>query len=317
MSKFVVSRRSTGWGDCIISLISAWHYARRTGRTLVIDWRSSCYLGDPSRSAFPAYFEPVRSIGGVPVVADDTVGTLNYPTPVQVSFGHDALRGLNRWLAERNLAPSAQHVTTAYHLSHAEERALVERGEDVAAPTVVLQCSLSEGLPALTSCQAFLAEIRPRREIRREIKRFVRARFTGPPVIAVHVRYGSRAILDAHNKYWLDDDRALTTIYDGIRRASAALDGPSRVFVCTDKRRILEAIRSEIPEVITRAKYLQPEGPSELHAWDNPTGIRETVGRDALIEMFLLARADALVCYPPNSFFSFYARTCADGPRYK
>lgn len=155
MSKFVVSRRSTGWGDCIISLISAWHYARRTGRTLVIDWRSSCYLGDPSRSAFPAYFEPVRSIGGVPVVADDMVGTLNYPTPVQVSFGHDALRGLNRWLAERNLAPSAQHVTTAYHLSHAEERALVERGEDVAAPTVVLQCSLSEGLPALTSCQAF------------------------------------------------------------------------------------------------------------------------------------------------------------------
>ena len=67
--------------------------------------------------------------------------------------------------------------------------------------------------------------------------------------------------------------------------------------------------------MITRAKYFQPEGPSELHAWDNPTGIRETVGRDALIEMFLLARADALVCYPPNSFFSFYARTCADGPK--
>lgn len=314
VTKFVVSRRSTGWGDCIVSLISAWHYARRTGRTLVIDWRRSCYLGNPRRNAFPAYFEPVTSIAGVPVIGDDTVGSLAYPKPVHVSFGHRALGGLKRWLAAGGLAPSADHFTTAYELSHAEERALLERAEDVAAPTVVLQCSLVEGLPDVASCQAFLAELRPRRDIQEDIKHFVRTRFTGRPVVAVHIRYGSRAILDAHTNYWLDDDRALATIRDGINRASAALGAASRTFVCTDKRRILEAIRSQIADVIAREKYFQPDSQLELHAWDNSARTRARVGREALIEMFLLARADALVCYPPNSFFSFYARTCAGGP---
>jgi ABC-type polar amino acid transport system ATPase subunit len=38
------------------------------------------------------------------------------------------------------------------------------------------------------------------------------------------------------------------------------------------------------------------------------------LGKEAVIEMFLLARGDGLVCYLPDSYFSFYARKCRNGP---
>jgi hypothetical protein len=313
VERYVISRRRTGWGDCLVSAISAWHYARRTGRTLVIDWRRSLYLDDPGRNAFPAYLEPVDAIGGVPVVSDDSVGQRAWPTPVHESLGHRAEQGLRGWLAARDLPATAALSATAYQRSHAEESALVERGQDLAAPTVVLRCSLSEGLPDRASCQAFLAALTPLPELGAEIERFARARFAGRPTVGVHVRYGSRALLDSHHPFWHDEQRALVVIAAAIERAAALL-GSSQIFLCTDHPRVVAALAGRFPRLILREKFLGREGDRELHSWLNPAAIRRAVGRDALIEMLLLARVDALVCYPPHSFFSFYARTCAGGP---
>jgi len=315
VDRFVISKRTTGWGDCLVSAISAWQYARRTRRTLVIDWRRSLYLDDPQRNAFPAYFEPVTQIGDVPVSSDDTVGDRDYPSPIYESVGHRALRSLRSWLATRHLAPSDEQIAAAYYRSHAEEWALLEQERDRAEPTIVLRCSLSEGLPDRASCQEFLAALVPRPVIHAEIDRFVRTAFTGVPTVGVHVRYGSRSIVDTHTPYWLDEEQAIAAICDGIARAAGELGGAPRVFLCTDRRHVLDAIRARVPGVITRDKYFQAGGQRELHAWSSRQGLRSDIGRDALVEMFLLAQVDALVCYPPHSFFSFYARTCADGPR--
>ena len=113
MQRYVISRRWTGWGDCIASLLSARRYARRTGRTLIIDWRGSCYMASSGRNAFSAFFEPLRMLEGVPVIGDDSVGSVNYPQPVYGNFGRDALRALHRWLAQRDMAPSVDHFVAA------------------------------------------------------------------------------------------------------------------------------------------------------------------------------------------------------------
>lgn len=313
--RFVISTRPTGWGDCLVSAISAWQYARRTGRTLVIDWRHSLYLEDPQRNAFAACFEPVTRIGDVPVVSDDSVAERAYPSPIFESVGHRALRSLGSWLAERHLALDARQVETAYHRSHAEEWALLTHDEDRPEPTVMLRCSLSECLPDRELCQTFLAALVPRPAIRDEIDRFVRDELTSTPTVGVHVRYGSRAIADTITPYWLDEQQALDVICHGIARAVDEIGGTATVLLCTDRRQVQDAIIARVANVVVRDKYLRAGGRRELHATPQADARRVSIGHDALIEMFLLSRVDALVCYPPHSFFSFYARTCAGGPR--
>lgn len=313
-ARYVVSRRWTGWGDCIVSLISAWHYARRTGRTLAVDWRRSRYLADPRRNAFAAYFEPCGAIAGVPVMGDDSVGRLAYPRPVHRSAGHLALEGLRAWQARRGLRPSAEQAEAAYRQAHAEELSLLA-GEDCGAATVILECCLSEALPDLASCGTFLAGLVPRPAIRAEVDRFAAAHFSSRPVIAVHVRHGNGDEIGEHAKYWRDPERDLSAVCDGIREAETALGGAGTIFLCTDSARIRDQILARRPGILTRRKHFRADGSGELHAAGLLALRRWRVGRDALVEMLLLARADALVCYPPDSFFSFYARACADGPR--
>ncbi|MBB4577500.1 hypothetical protein GGI59_006400 [Rhizobium lentis] len=79
--RYVVSRRRTGFGDCLWSLAAAWRYAQRTGRTLAIGWRGSCYLNQPFTNAFTVFFEPIQDIAGVRVICDDQINQLSFPGP--------------------------------------------------------------------------------------------------------------------------------------------------------------------------------------------------------------------------------------------
>ena len=44
--KYVVTKRHAGLGDLLISLSSAWWYAKCTNRQVIIDWRNSTYDAD-------------------------------------------------------------------------------------------------------------------------------------------------------------------------------------------------------------------------------------------------------------------------------
>jgi len=58
-----------------------------------------------------------------------------------------------------------------------------------------------------------------------------------------------------------------------------------------------------VPGVIWRSKLFCKPGEGELHRSRDAS-----LGRDdALVELLLLAECDALIRYPPGSFFSFYA----------
>src|SRR5882757_5685892 len=84
-TRYVIARHCFGGiGDHLSCLVGAWWLARRTGRTLVVDWRGSRFNPDPSmtRNCFHVYFEAQQRLGGVEVIAGDSVGALPYPEPI-------------------------------------------------------------------------------------------------------------------------------------------------------------------------------------------------------------------------------------------
>ena len=84
-TRYVVARYCFGGiGDHLSCIIGAWWLARRTGRTLVVDWRGSRFNADPlmQHNCFHDFFEAKQTLGGVEVVADDSVGAIHYSAPM-------------------------------------------------------------------------------------------------------------------------------------------------------------------------------------------------------------------------------------------
>lgn len=79
---YVISMRSTGWGDCLLSMVSAWYLAKITHKTLVIDWRHSVYLADSKENAFSRFFQPMTSLGNVPVICDNSLRLIRDTGPM-------------------------------------------------------------------------------------------------------------------------------------------------------------------------------------------------------------------------------------------
>lgn len=321
-NKFVISTRIAGFGDLLVSLCSAWQYAKRTNRTLVIDWRQSLYLKDKTQNAFSVFFEPIQEIDGVPVICDDTVSSSKFPAPTYSTLKRNGR--LNPLIIKygysrpfRNIPQLVAYRSSVSRQAQRDEAELIVSGRDVSEPTVIFQGCLPTELSNSKICQTLLDHIKPRKHIQQEIDEFADTYFRGKKVIAVHVRHPNGAnIIDNHTKYWVNEPLALANIRRAIQRVKDKLGGDCIIFICTDTGRIQEALIASLDNVVTREKYFRPDDRGELLMDKSVVGRDGTnLGRDALVEMLLLARGDGLVCYPPESYFSFYARYCRDGPK--
>jgi hypothetical protein len=191
-TRYAVARYCfAGIGDHLLCLIGAWWVARRTGRTLVVDWRGSRFNSDPAggRNCFFDYFEPVERLGDVRLIADDRVGAIDYPLPI--------------WPDKWNPATLA----SLDHLKHtAEEFAavnrLVQSNEDAPQPTVVLN-QFIDPAPPRAAIRAMLADLRPAQSIREEAQRFWDRHVGSAPAIAIHLRHGNGENVGDRAAYWL------------------------------------------------------------------------------------------------------------------
>ncbi len=96
---------------------------------------------------------------------------------------------------------------------------------------------------------------------------------------------------------------ALAGCLDMIKTAAAGLEESEYVvFLCTDSRVVQEFVSKSIGNVVSYEKKFGEDGSRELHE-ELPVETAEAT----LIEMFLLARSDILVRFPPGSWFSHYA----------
>ncbi len=291
-TRHVVSRRTAGLGDLLVNLLVAWRFAEQTGRTLVADWRGSYYLQDPAENLFCALFEPVSCLAGVPFVGRDDLSDVPYAEPFHPGLWTRALldrppqRGAADVMADRDAAV-----------------ALVLAGEDVTAPTVVFDGCINDALPSSERCREVLAELRPVAGVRAEVEAFRAAHLDARHVVAVHLRHGNGGEIGSHARYWTDFDAAVERCAAAARGARARLGGDAAVFLATDAQPAAEAFLALVPDAVVRSKFFRRPGDGELHWW--PLAFVSRV--EAMVDLLLLAECDALVRFPPGSFFSFYA----------
>ncbi|MGV7218016.1 nodulation protein NodZ [Bradyrhizobium sp. UFLA05-112] len=290
--RFVVSRRRTGFGDCLWSLAAAWQYAKRTGRTLVIDWRGSCYLDEPFTNAFGVFFQPIQDIAGVRVICDDQVNQLSLPGPFFPTWW-------NRPSIDCIYRPDEQIFRERDEL-----RQLFDAQDDTQANTVVCDACLMWGCDQDAEREIFRA-IKLRPEIQARIDATHQEHFEGQSVVGVHVRHGNGENIMGHTPYWADPELALRQVCAAIQRAKAFLHtNPVKVFLCTDSPKVLEKVSAAFPDLFTISKRFQADQAGPLHSAE----LGAEGGFSALTEMYLLARCDTVIRFPPTSAFTRYAR---------
>ncbi|WP_305887429.1 nodulation protein NodZ [Bradyrhizobium sp. CCGB20] len=293
--RFVVSRRRTGFGDCLWSLAAAWQYAKRTGRTLVIDWRGSCYLDEPFTNAFGVFFEPIQSIAGVRVICDEQINQLSFPGPFFPAWW-------NRPSIDCVYRPNEQIFRERDEL-----RRLFEDQNDTHANTVVCDACLMWGCDQDAERQIFQA-VKLRSEIQSRIDAIYQEHFGGRSVIGVHVRHGNGEDVMGHAPYWVDPQLALGQVCAAIEKAKALPHAkPVTVFLCTDSPKVLRQVSAWFPDLFSISKRFQADQAGPLHSAE----LGAEGGFSALIEMYLLARCDTVIRFPPTSAFTRYARLVA------
>lgn len=293
--RFIVSRRRSGFGDSLWSLAPAWRYAQLTKRTLVIDWRGSCYLDAPFTNAFSLFFEPNRAIDGVPVISDDSVNQLSLPGPFFPSWW-------NKAVIDTVYRPDEQ-----IFLERDQLQELFRSQQDIDAKTIICDACLMFLGDAESEKQVFHS-LQLKDEIKARIESVYREYFHGYSVIGVHVRHGNGEDLLGLTPYWADPDDALQQVCATIERAkSLPHEHPVRVFLCTDSAKVLDAVSAKFPDLFILPKQFRADQAGPLH--------RPALGIDgarmALVEMYLLARCNTVIRFPVKSAFSRYARLSA------
>ncbi|PVE20904.1 nodulation protein NodZ [Microvirga sp. KLBC 81] len=295
--RFVVSRRRTGFGDCLWSLAAAWRYAQRTGRALAIDWRGSCYLDQPFTNAFPVFFEPIQDIAGVPVICDDQINQFSFPGPFFPPWW-------NKPSIDCVYRPDEQIFRERDELSR-----LFQTQDDSEANTVVCDACLMWCCDQDAERQIFRS-VKPRSEVQARIDTIYREHFIGHSVVGVHVRHGNGEDIMGHAPYWADPELALRQVCTAIYKAKALPHPrPVKVFLCTDSVLVLDQLSELHPDLFTVPKRFQAHQAGPLH--NAELGVDG--GFSALVEMYLLGRCDTVIRFPPTSAFTRYA--CLSVPR--
>jgi hypothetical protein len=336
----LVSYRDAGFGDNLLAAANAWYYAKLTQRDLMVIWSPSRYLSDKRRNAFNAFFSLPDHIEGVPILTPDCVDRVSgfvlsnidgfllplLPHPIfAVLYLLYSAAGQIR--LKRLSAILGSGISGARIGRRRELESIITLGKDIRRKVVITNGCYEPH----ERLHPFFDALQLAPELRSPADEFATAHFQSKRVIGVHVRYYDQSLPRSdHTDFWLDPEKALQVceekITEAIRRLSSSGgntagecerlarkekgEDPSDklspsdyvIFLATDSVRVHDAVKRRFENVVRYEKSFGSEGARELHD-ELPV---ETASASA-IEMFLLAKSNILVRYPPGSWFSNYA----------
>ncbi len=222
----------------------------------------------------------------MPFVGDDSVGGLHLPGPRRASLAKIAY----------------YRLTGCRRIPGAAAVAMIRAGRDVPYRTVLLDDCIDGALTETAEARTFLAALEPLPRLVTAAEAFRREALGEGPLIGLHLRQGNGGAILNHAPYWQSPLAAAERLRAAVAAARAELGARTRVFLATDSAAIERLFGATIPGIVSRPKLFRPPGEGELHLWRSASLTRE----DAVIDMLLLARSEALIRYPPASFFSFY-----------
>lgn len=300
--RVIISHRNRGLGDNLLAAAKAWRYAKETNRTLVIVWTPSRYLADKHENAFSRFFKVPESIDGVPVIAEpyiDRLSVLLVSHPYFFSPRPDPSLILYKVLSKAGVSTDNQFKRRMQRRQETTD-GLINNLVDVRRRIIVTHGCYGSN----HNLKPFFDALELRAELKERVDEFAEKNFRNKKIIGAHIRYYNQSMpLSEHTKYWLDQTKALASCLDKIKKAAAGLEESEYVvFLCADSRIVQEFVSKSIGNVVSYEKKFGEDGSKELHE-ELPVETAEAT----LTEMFLLARSDILVRFPPGSWFSHYA----------
>jgi hypothetical protein len=355
-NRYVVARHCFGGiGDHLLCLIGAWWVARRTGRILVVDWRGSRFNPNPpGGNCFYSYFERVTTLGGVEIIADDTVAEIDFPLPMWP----------NKWTTATLKSPDhIKHTSTEV----SDVNKMVNSDADVAQPTVVLNQWIKP-LPPRDAMREMLRDLRAVESIRARADDFWGEHIDSRPAVAIHLRHGNGENIGLRAAFWLGpialakqlmldagndihksglsgrfSDNAAESLVGSPsqsgaerrfgRRVAAEFRSLSQItvlanavpFLFCDSAQIIKMMKEILPNLVACPKRLLNRGEGPLHQFDAGAvrhsengGVRGgTIANEITNEMFVeleLMRRCAALIYM-DSGFSIVSRIMLDDSR--
>jgi Nodulation protein Z (NodZ) len=130
-------------------------------------------------------------LAGVPFIGDDTVARVRLPKPRYPPIWENEmlvrfpfLRPSATLLADRDAAV-----------------ALIRAGDDMAAPTVIFDACVNDGIVSLTEARSFLGALCPLPHLAAHVAAFRETHLRPGPAIGLHVRHGN-GVTTGHAGYW-------------------------------------------------------------------------------------------------------------------
>lgn len=288
----VKSSRGAGLGDALRVVIVAIIYGAATGRKVLVDWSDGSF-GPFGTNMFPAFFQIDRGIAAGDLPA-----------------GFWLRRDVHPPIWSGRLREPVHEIYLEQGWSHwerARTKALLSADLfEAAYPQDVIVVTDFTGLPSHLDAEPQIGSLstllKPAQEIAADVNSFV-AKHLHSPTIGVHLR-------DTMEPGAIDKARRDSTVLRFIRNLRRRWP-EAVVFLVTDNRDTEARFRDHVPGLVVRQKCLPPPGlPVHLSEY-GPKADEKT--RDAVIDLLLLARCDALV-HPSNSSFSVMASLLSSAP---
>jgi hypothetical protein len=291
-----VIKTKGGMGNRMLCAASGILWARAVARTPYVDWRDEAYSRDHENS-FPHFFANPDVLADPPDDTDDICpaawrGQLGQSVS-QMIHAHDPDKHSSLSIHKKySVDPARADYPQAtavfwYYMGRFEAIAPLARkrvpGYAGLSVEAISRKALREELP-LTPAVAD------------PIETFAAEHLSGP-TLGVHIRYSDRTT----------DLRKLEA---AVRAQLAGLPDAS-IFLATDNKRVEDDYRAKFNRVITTPKWFPPEGATMHQNTDCNDPVSN--GIEALTDMYLLARCDALV-YASRSTFSEISRLVSDIP---
>jgi Nodulation protein Z (NodZ) len=308
-----------GIGSRLLLFGEAVWLARRLGGSVLVDWRGTIFLSDPSVNYFTEFFVPVPEILGVRVHYAPSFRAWHYELVTargtELPSKEDRLELDPHVVAQVLERPRSapRYLRTRRFILHERRSKLEGRVTGRLAP--------AEAERVRKFLADFYRSITPRQFVEEELKRWYDENLSGHFVVGLNVATGN-GLFAPDGKYpdyvdvdmFDDEDEFLGKIALACDRAAshlpAARQRDYKIFFATDSAQMAEVL-GRLPRAVTRRSVFPPPGAGrDFGDYEELGHSDRDVALDTIVDMLLLARCDALVMQP--TWFSFYALVVTD-----
>lgn len=282
--RFLVVKPTGGMGNRLLGLMCAVPYCLMTGRQLYVDWSDFMY-SDRGENVFPRLFK----IRGVP---------FSYRLPqtpdVHPHFWSKeiARNSLVEQLGIDHMDPKVMDETRI-DLSRRYPQTVAAFWSFNLAPMQAALDHIHGHLPQFSNltvdeicAEVMKKHILPRPAVSDQVDEFATAHFTGP-MLGVHIR---------HTDMRMPLEETLRIVHERKQRMGA------RIFLATDNQAIERALQRQFRDDVVTMPKRYPDHGKHLHSHRVAGMTNYEKALDAAVEMYLLARCDAIVRFQPSTF---------------